>query len=110
VLGSSTDPKIVGDIERLVKGKKVLVILDSDHQRDHVLKEMESYAPMITVGSYLIVQDSIINGHPVRKNHGPDPMEAIQSFLASHDNFQPDRERERLLFTMHPRGYLKGVK
>lgn len=110
ILGSSTDPKIVSEIGRRAKDKKVLVILDSDHQKDHVLKEMESYGPLVNVGSYLIVQDSIVNGHPVRKEHGPGPMEAIDSFLASTDKFAPDLDRERLLFTMHPRGYLKRIK
>jgi cephalosporin hydroxylase len=110
LLGSSIDPKIVADIQRRTKGKKVLVILDSNHARDHVLKEMESYAPMIPVGSYLIVQDSIVNGHPVRKDFGPGPMEAIGTFLAARDDFRPDRDRERLLFTMHPKGYLKRIK
>jgi cephalosporin hydroxylase len=80
MLGSSTDPKIVSEISRRAKDKKVLVILDSDHQKDHVLKELESYGPLVDVGSYLIVQDSIVNGHPVRKEHGPGPMEAIDSF------------------------------
>jgi cephalosporin hydroxylase len=110
LLGSSIDPKLVAEVQKRVKGKKVLAILDSNHARDHVLKEMESYAPMIPVGGYLIVQDSNVNGHPVRKDFGPGPMEAIQAFLASRDDFRPDPDRERLLFTMHPNGYLKRVK
>jgi cephalosporin hydroxylase len=110
ILGSSTDPRIVSEISTQAKGKKVLVILDSNHKRDHVLKEIEGYGPLVSVGSYLIVQDSIVNGHPVRKEHGPGPMEAIDSFLSSTDKFAPDLERERLLFTMHPRGYLKRIK
>ena len=110
LLGSSTDPKIVAEVMQQVKGKKNLVILDSDHRKDHVLKEMESYAPLVSLGSYLIVQDSNINGHPVLANFGPGPMEAIEAFLASNGDFESDTDRERLLFTMHPRGYLKRVK
>jgi cephalosporin hydroxylase len=110
ISGSSTDPKIVSEITRQVKGKKTLVILDSDHRKDHVLKEMENYAPLVNVGSYLIVQDSNVNGHPVYASFGPGPMEAIESFLASNDNFQPDADRERLLYTTNPRGYLKRIK
>lgn len=110
LLGSSTDPKIVGEIRRRVEGKRVLVVLDSDHRKDHVLKEMESYGPLVSVGSYLIVQDSNVNGHPVFKDFGPGPMEAIEAFLASRQEFVPDPDRERLLFTMHPRGYLKRMK
>ncbi len=109
LLGSSTDPKIVSEIVEQVKGKKAVVILDSAHEKDHVLKEMESYGPVVNPGSYLIVQDSDINGHPVFPKAGPGPMEAIEAFLASNHNFQPDADRERLLFTTNPRGYLKRV-
>jgi len=110
VIGSSTDPKIVSEITERVKGKKAIVILDSNHTKDHVLKEMENYWGLVNVGSYLIVQDSDINGHPVLKHHGPGPMEAIDAFLPSHPNFQIDAERERLIFTTNPRGYLKRIQ
>ena len=110
ILGSSTDRKVVADLDSRTKGKKVLVILDSDHRRDHVLNELRAYSPMVNVGSYLIVQDTCINGHPVNKNYGPGPMEALEAFLASNDQFVPDRTREQMLHTMHPKGYLKRVK
>lgn len=110
VIGSSTDPKVVAEIAEQVKGKRTLVILDSDHSRDHVLKELESYAPLVNVGSYIVVQDSNVNGHPVFHKHGPGPMEAIKAFLASVKNFEVDAERERLLHTTNPQGYLKRVR
>jgi cephalosporin hydroxylase len=110
LIGSSTDAAVVSKIAEQVKGKHVLVILDSNHARDHVLKEIEMYAPLVNVGSYVVVQDSSVNGHPVHKDHGPGPMEAIESFLASTSDFQPDADRERLLHTTNPRGYLKRVK
>jgi cephalosporin hydroxylase len=110
VLGSSTAPETVAKITRQVKGKRVLVILDSDHAKDHVLAEMKAYAPLVPVGSYLIVQDTNINGHPVLPNSGPGPMEAVLEFLATDTRFQVDRSRERMLFTMHPMGYLKRVR
>ena len=110
LLGSSTDPKIVAEIEKRVKGRKVLVILDSDHSKAHVLKEIQAYSPLVQKGGYLIVQDSNINGHPVRPNFGPGPMEAIEEFLAQTDEFEPDKTRERLAPTMHPNGYLKRIK
>jgi len=108
--GSSTAPGIVGDVRRRVEGKKVLVILDSDHSRQHVSRELAAYAPLVTVGSYLIVQDTNVNAHPVEPTFGPGPMEALEEFLAANRNFVPDRGRERLLFTMHPRGYLKRIR
>jgi cephalosporin hydroxylase len=110
LIGSSIDPTIVVKVEERVKGKTVMVILDSDHSKGHVLAEMKAYAPMVSKDSYLIVQDSNVNGHPVLANFGPGPMEAITEFLATNDQFRPDTDAERLLFTMHPKGYLKRVK
>jgi cephalosporin hydroxylase len=110
IKSSSTDPKIVAKLGGRVKGKKVLVILDSDHRKNHVFNELKAYAPLVNVGSYLIVQDSNINGHPVLKDFGPGPMEAIEEFLATNKDFESDLSRERLLFTMHPKGYLKRIK
>ena len=110
LIGSSTDPKIVSEILQQINGKKAMMILDSDHKKDHVLKELESYAPAVNLGSYIVVQDSNVNGHPVFTDFGPGPMEAIDAFLASHPNFKPDVDRERLLYTTNPRGYLKRIK
>lgn len=110
LLGSSTDPDIVDTVRQQIRPKdRVLVILDSDHSKDHVLAEMKAYAPLVSVGSYLIVQDTNINGHPVFTNFGPGPMEAVQEFLASNQQFKPDSNAERLMFTMHPKGYLKRI-
>ncbi len=113
-LGSSTAPEIVEEIKKRVAGKKVLVLLDSDHRKPHVLEELKLYAPLVSVGSYVIVQDSNINGHPVyalsAHQQGPGPMEALEEFLADNDQFVPDRGRERLLLTFCPKGYLKRVK
>jgi len=107
LIGSSTDPAIVAEVKKRVEGRKVLVILDSDHSKGHVLAEMKAYAPFVSVGSYMIVQDTNINGHPVLANFGPGPMEAVQEFLASNQQFKPDEKAERLMFTLHPKGYLK---
>lgn len=107
--GSSTDPKIVDQIRKQVAGKKVLAILDSNHSMKHVLDELKVYAPMIPVGSYVIVQDSNSGGNPVQ--HGfKGPMAALQAFLKGNDEFISDKERERLIFTFCPSGYLKRVK
>lgn len=88
----------------------VMVILDSDHRAEHVLEEMRLYGPMVPVGSYLIVQDSNIGGHPVSPEQGPGPMEAIEEFLAESDAFRSDRTRERFLFSFHPKGYLRRIQ
>ncbi len=81
IVGSSVDPKVTDHIAQEVQGKKVLVTLDSLHTRDHVLKEMEFYSKLVTPDSYLVVQDTNINGHPVFPGFGPGPAEAVQQFL-----------------------------
>jgi cephalosporin hydroxylase len=110
LLGSSTAPEIIAEVEKRVTGHRVVVILDSNHSKQHVANELQAYAPLVNVGSYLIVQDTNINGHPVYEAYGPGPWEAVDEFLSHNDQFQADRTRERLLFTMHPRGYLQRVQ
>lgn len=110
VIASSTAPETVSRVAALVKGKRVLVILDSDHSKTHVLNELRAYAPLIHVGGYLIVQDSNVNGHPALPTFGPGPMEALDEFMAGNSDFAIDRSRERLLFTFSPRGFLKRVR
>jgi cephalosporin hydroxylase len=110
VTGSSTDPDIVAAIKTALPGGAVLVILDSDHSRDHVLQEMETYGPMVTKGSYMIVEDTNINGHPVLPNFGPGPMEAVAEFLRNHPEFAIDEEREKFMVTQNPSGYLRRLQ
>jgi cephalosporin hydroxylase len=99
---------IVGHVSDLVgEDDSVLVILDSDHTKDHVLAEMRAYGPLVTRGSYLIVEDTNINGHPVLPDFGPGPWEAVEEFLQGNDQFQVDRSREKLLMTFNPMGYLR---
>ena len=109
LLGSSTEPRVVADVKRRVGNGKVLLILDALHTRDHVLRELEMYSPLVGVGGYIVVQDSNVNGRPVMPEYGPGPGEAVDDFLAKNKNFVQDRQRERLLMTMHPGGYLRRV-
>jgi len=110
IVGSSTDPQVTSHIAQEVLHKKVLVTLDSLHTRDHVLKEMEIYSKLVDPGSYLVVQDTNLNGNPVRPDFGPGPMEAVQQFLSTNHDFVVDRAREKFLLTFYPGGWLKRVK
>jgi cephalosporin hydroxylase len=110
LLGSSTDPKIVAEVTQRVKGKKVVVILDSLHTAEHVLNELHAYAPLVNVGSYVIVQDGVINGHPLPVPTGPGPWEAVHEFMQDNPEFAIDRTRERLLVTNNPDGFLKRIR
>jgi cephalosporin hydroxylase len=119
LLGSSTAPEIVAEVKRRVDGHKVVVLLDSDHHKGHVLNELRAYADIIQPGGYLIVQDSNINGHPIFLDQGylaadysgqPGPWEAVMEFVKTDDRFKIDLSRERLMLTMNPHGFLKRVK
>jgi cephalosporin hydroxylase len=84
-----------------------MVILDSDHSRDHVLGELRIYGKMVTRGQYLIVEDTNINGHPALPEFGPGPMEALDLYLKEDDAFEIDPSREKFYMTFNPRGYLR---
>ncbi len=106
--GSSTAPEIVSRIKEGTKGA-IMVILDSYHSRDHVLEELEIYGPLVTQGSYVIVEDTNMNGHPSHPKFGPGPWEAVEAFLGSHPEFRVDEDCEKFFLTMNPRGYLQRV-
>ena len=110
ITGSSTDPQVTSHIAQEVAHKKVLVTLDSLHTRDHVLKEIEIYSKFVTPGSYLVVQDTNLNGNPVMPDFGPGPKEAVQQFLLTNHDFVADRAREKFMLTFYPGGWLKRVK
>ncbi len=110
-LGDSIDERELREVRRIAaSAKSVLVDLDSDHHYEHVLAEMRAYAPLVTKGSYLIVEDTNINGHPVEPNFGPGPAEAVAQFLKEDHNFVPDRSREKFMVTFNPGGWLKRVR
>lgn len=109
--GSSTAPEIVEAFRTAAAdAETVLLVLDSDHSRDHVLEELRLYSDLVTPGSYVIVEDTNINGHPVMPEFGPGPMEAVEEFLRANRNFVVDREREKLYITFSPSGYLKRMR
>lgn len=108
IQGSSTNEAIANEI---VHGKSdVMVILDSDHKKEHVLNELRLWSGLVSVGQYLIVEDGFINGNPCWPEHGPGPLEAIQEFLPTDDRFEVDSTREKFGATFNPSGYLKKVK
>lgn len=111
ITGSSINNDVVDQVKNFIKtGDKVMIILDSDHSKNHVLKEMQIYEKFVTKDSYLIVEDTIVNGHPVEPNFGEGPMEAVDEFLKTHDDYKIDKDKEKFLLTWNPNGYLKKVK
>lgn len=107
--GDSTSWQIVEKIHELAYATDgpVLVNLDSLHDAEHVFREMELYHDIVTPGSYMIVEDGNINGHPTHIDFGPGPYEACQRFLPDHPEFEIDSRRERLWVTANPGGYLR---
>lgn len=109
ITGSSLDHTTIERVRAAAAGKRTMVILDSLHTADHVGAELTVYADLVSVGCYLIVEDTNVNGHPVLPDYGPGPAEAIDAFLANDDRFAVDRDRERFMMTLNPGGYLRRV-
>ena len=106
-LGSSTDPAIVAKFAQRVKNSPVIVNLDSDHSMHHVLNELRAYAPMVSPGSYIAVEDTHLDGVPTHPEQGPGPMAAILQFLAENHEFEQDFSREAMVMTSYPGGWLR---
>lgn len=107
LIGSSTAPEIINQIrERIRPGERVMVTLDSDHSREHVLSEMRLYSRFVTPGDYMVVEDTHLNGRPVRLGDG-DPWAAVQDFLAENDDFVVDTSREKFGMSWNRGGWLK---
>jgi cephalosporin hydroxylase len=114
IQGSSTAPEVISEVTQAAAGKKVLVVLDSNHAHAHVLAELAAYAPLVSVGSYCIVFDTVIEDLPAGLypdrpwDVGDNPKTAVREFLAGHPEFAVDEELEaKLLITVAPGGYLR---
>lgn len=105
--GGSTNPVVFSEIAKQVKGKRNMVILDSDHSYDHVREEMEAYSTLVPIGSYMIVEDTHVSGHPVPWKWGKGPYEAVDDFLEKHKHWEPDYNCEKYIMTFNPKGYLR---
>lgn len=118
IQGSSIAPEVVEQVKARSAGKqRVLVCLDSNHTHDHVLAELEAYAPLTSVGSYCVVFDTLIEDMPADmfsdRHWGPgnNPKTAVWEYLKTHPEFEIDKQIEhKLLITVAPDGYLKRVR
>jgi cephalosporin hydroxylase len=116
--GSSIDDSMIQQVRDFAKGKKrILVILDSHHTHDHVLKELELYSPLVTKDSYLIAFDTVVEDMPEDFfpnrdwGKGNNPKTAVHKFLQTNDRFEIDKQiQNKLLITVAPDGYLKCIK
>ena len=118
VEGSSTAPDIIAKIGKMASDfSRIMVLLDSNHTHDHVVAELQAYAPMVSAGSYCIVFDTLVedmpddlsSGRPWAK--GNNPKTAVWHYLKSHPEFEIDKSiPHKLLITVAPDGYLKRLR
>jgi cephalosporin hydroxylase len=116
--GSSLDSDVVAEARRAAdEVEGVMVVLDSDHTHEHVLAELRAYAPLVTVGQFLVVADTFVERIP-RQEHRPrpwgpgdNPATALQEWLVEDPGFEPDPfVNAKLLLTASPEGYLRRVR
>ncbi len=116
--GSSIAADVIENVKSRANDKQsVLVCLDSSHTHDHVLAELEAYAPLTSVGSYCVVFDTIIEDMPPTMfpdrpwGPGDNPKTAVREFLKRHSEFQSQEKIDnKLLVSVAPEGYLKRVR
>jgi len=116
IQGSSIAPEVIEQATRLARGRRVLVVLDSNHTHEHVRSELEAYAPLVSVGSYCVVMDTVIEDLPDSSfpdrpwRRGNNPKTAVWDYLKKHPELVIDRAiQDKLLVTVAPDGYLKRI-
>jgi cephalosporin hydroxylase len=109
LIGGSTDPDIVGTMTARAEEADgpVIVILDSDHSEHHVRAELDAYAPLVTPGSFVMVQDAIIDTMRHFRGDRPGPLGAIKGFLAQHPDYTFEDRARHFLVTHHPMGWIR---
>lgn len=118
IQGSSIAPDIIEKVKACAEGKeRILVVLDSNHTHEHVLAELEAYASLVSVGSYCVVFDTVVEDMP--ENDFPDrpwgpgdnPKTAVWKYLKTHPEYEIDKSiQNKLQITVAPDGYLKRIK
>lgn len=118
IAGSSVSEEVISQVRSLTAGRSpVLVILDSNHTHEHVFRELELYAPLVTKGSYLVVFDTVIEQMPADfvqdRPWGPsnNPQTALNAYLRTTDRFSVDEQiSAKLQISAAPGGYLRCIK
>jgi cephalosporin hydroxylase len=117
--GSSVSPMIIQQVKNISNNYKcIMLLLDSNHTHDHVFQELEAYSSLVSVGSYCVVFDTIIEDMPKNtfaesQPYGPgnNPKTAVWKFLKINPEFRIDKQiHNKLLITVAPDGYLERIK
>jgi len=116
IQGSSIDKNVVGEIHKNIKPKNiVLVILDSDHRKPHVLAELEAYKKIVSKNSYFVVFDTFmpylvgLDGE-TKEFKANNAMDAVKEFIKNNKNFKIDKAYNKYFVSSCPDGFLKKVK
>ena len=117
IQGSSIEPEIIAQVHGIAANySRVLVCLDSNHTHEHVLAELEAYAPLSSKDSYCVVFDTIVEDLPEDMfgdrpwGPGNNPKTAVHQYLQTHPEFLIDASiQQKLLITVAPDGFLKRV-
>ncbi len=104
--GSATDQHVIDTVVADVGAADTLVFVGLG-ATDRVITAFEAYAPLVPVGGYLVVENTVVNGRPVASGFGPGPHEAVSQILRSHREFVPDVAFERYTVTFNKNGYLR---
>jgi len=111
--GDSSSPEIISKVSELCEGKSVLVVHDGDHRKEQVLKDLRHYSKFVSLNSYFIVEDGIVDlfkpGDGIGEEGGW-ALEAAEQFISENPGFVVDTERERYILTYNPRGFLKRIQ
>ncbi len=91
----------------IVGDGRALVVIGTAAGKRRLVNEFDTYAPLVPVGSYVIVEETIMGGHPVWPSFGPGPWEAVREIIDTNPDFVIDPERERYGLSFNPSGYLK---
>ena len=118
VQGDSTAPEVIDQVRNIAKDyERILVCLDSNHTHEHVLAELQAYAPLTSAGSYCVVFDTILEDMPTDMfpdrpwGPGNNPKTAVWEYLKNHPEFEIDNSiQDKLLITVAPDGFLKKTK
>lgn len=115
VTGPSSAAGTLDRVSELCRGQRCLVIHDADHTKEQVLVDLHAYAPLVSVGSYLVVEDGIVDLFHPWEHLGvtyEGPLSAIEEFLRTPNEleFEVDSDRERYVLTANPRGFLRRVR
>ncbi|EUB85800.1 cephalosporin hydroxylase family protein [Pseudomonas sp. GM30] len=115
--GSSLDPAVVEQVRQAAAGKKVIVVLDSNHTHEHVLEELRLYAPLVSLDSYCVVMDTVVEDMPADAfpdrpwGPGDNPKTAVWAYLKENADFEIDQHmQDKLLITVAADGYLRRVR